>query len=628
MVQANRRVRGKTGGRAMQGLIRLKLIIFAAVVTVAVALSATASQASTQRLALVIGNNAYTDGLLKNPINDARAMATTLRELGFEVRVLENADRTAMQRAVVEFGRKLNQDTVGLFYFAGHGMQVRGANYLIPVKASIESEDEVEVEGVDVSYVMARMATAKNQFNIVILDACRNNPFQRSFRSASNGLAAISAPTGTLIAYATAPGSVASDGDAANGIYTSELVKAIRQPGISMEEAFKQARGGVIARTQGKQTPWESSSVVGNFMFKAAAPTQVASLAAPVRDPAAEIAFWNTVKDSQDARDYQAYVDSYPNGAFDRLARTRIASLGETAKQRSAPAPAVAPAAEAKVAAPATAPAAEPKKDTVAVASLQSAPLPSKPNSAFVDTGDLQATLRQNWPAVEAALKAHVTAQYNTYRNLIPANNALVTDVRLNKATLERVIDVEAGRIGVMLDGMLQSNTSYGSNQILWRPFKAQFIYDVTFTDGKVVIGQYEYVQPGQIPAMVASLQAPAGNLNAGPAVAGDYEALLRQNWPKVEAGLKTHMQTDFAKYRVMMPTTTHSAALPADLKLGKATLQSVDAAARKATILLSGQRHNGGSVWGNFSVTFNYALDLVDDRVVIGEYHLVPPQQ
>lgn len=610
----------------MQGLIRLKQVIFAVLMALALALalSATAAHATAQRLALVIGNNAYTDGLLKNPINDARAMATTLRELGFEVRVLENADRTAMQRAVVEFGRKLNHDTVGLFYFAGHGMQVRGANYLIPVKASIESEDEVEVEGVDVAYVMARMATAKNQFNIVILDACRNNPFQRSFRSVSNGLAAISAPTGTLIAYATAPGSVASDGDAANGIYTSELVKAIRQPGLSMEEAFKQARGGVIARTQGKQTPWESSSVVGNFMFKAAAPTQVASLAAPVvpvRDSAAEIAFWNTVKDSQDARDYQAYVDSYPNGAFDRLARSRIAALGDAAKQRSAPAP----AAEAKGAVPAS----EPKKDTVAVASLKSAPLPSKPNSAFVDTGDLQATLRQNWSAVEAALKAHVTAQYNTYRTLIPANNALVTDVRLNKANLERVIDPEAGRIGVLLDGMLQSNTSYGSNQILWRPFKAQFTYDVKFVDGKVVIGQYEYVQPGQaqVPAVVASLQAPAANLNAGPAPADDYEAVLKQNWPKVEAVLRTHLQTDFAKYRVMVPTTTHNTAMPANLQLTKATLQSVDVAARRATILLTGHRHDGGSVWGTFSASFSYALDLVDDRVVIGEYHFVPQQ-
>jgi uncharacterized caspase-like protein len=479
----------------MVGLARLKYPVIALLAIAALALPAAPSFATAKRLALVIGNNAYSDGVLKNPINDARSMATTLRELGFEVRVLENADRNAIQRAVVDFGRKLSEETVGLFYFAGHGMQVRGANFLIPVKAEITSEDEVEVEGVDVAYVMARMATAKNQFNIVILDACRNNPFQRSFRSASAGLAAIPAPTGTLIAYATAPGSVASDGDTTNGVYTAELVKAIRQPGITMEEAFKRARGGVIQRTQGKQTPWESSSVVGNFMFKDAPQTQVASLAAPVADSATEIAFWNTVKDSREARDYQAYLDSYPNGAFDRLARARIAVLGDAARQRSAPAS----AAEAKTAV--AAPATESKKDTVAVANLKSAPLPSKPNAAFVDTGELESTLRQNWPAVEAALKAHVTAQYNTYRQLIPSNNAVLSDVRLNKATLERVVDAGAGRIGVLLEGMTQGNTSFGTNQFMWRPFKVQFMYDVKFVDGKAVIGAYEYMPPMPVQA-------------------------------------------------------------------------------------------------------------------------------
>lgn len=598
-------------------------------------LSSPAALATSQRVALVIGNNAYTDGVLKNPINDARAMASTLRELGFDVRVMENADRTAMQRAVVEFGRKLNENTVGLFYFAGHGMQVRGANYLIPVKAVIESEDEVEVEGVDVAYVMARMATAKNQFNIVILDACRNNPFQRSFRSASNGLAAISAPTGTLIAYATAPGSVASDGDSANGIYTSELVRAIRQPGIPMEEAFKQARGGVVQRTQGKQTPWESSSVIGTFMFKPG--SQTASLAAPVapRDNSAEVALWNAVKDSQDPRDFQAYLDSFPNGIFDRLARVRIAALGDAASKSRAAVPAVAPAAavpEAK-SPPPVAKAPEPtvtaslqpplglntaapgdyegmlrqnwsqveaalkahwqkefatyrtittgmsttalpldlkfskatlnsvdpalrkvvvtvtgqrleadryggsmwvgfvtpfsyaldivdnrvvigeyqqasvaaqhskkddaKKDEVAVASLKSAPVTSKPGSAFVDTGDLEGTLRQNWPAVEAALKAHVKKEYNTYRTLIPSYSP-VTDVRLDKATFERVVDAGAGRIHVQLDGMMQITSSFGANMTTWRTFAAPFAYDVKFVDGKVVIGRYDYRTPPQ----------------------------------------------------------------------------------------------------------------------------------
>ncbi|MEK9967563.1 MAG: caspase family protein [Ferrovibrio sp.] len=448
--------------------------------------------ATQQRLALVIGNNAYSDGVLKNPINDARAMATTLRELGFEVRVLENADRMAMQRGIVEFGRKLNENTVGLFYFAGHGMQVRGANYLIPVKAEITSEDEVEVEGLDVAYVMARMATAKNQFNIVILDACRNNPFQRSFRSTSNGLAAISAPTGTLIAYATAPGSVASDGDSANGIYTSELARAIRQPGISMEEAFKNARSGVIQRTQGKQTPWESSSVVGNFKFKDAPKQQVASLAAPAasasRDDTAEIAFWNSVKDSRDPRDFQAYIDSYPNGVFDRLARVRIAALTDAGKKATTPAP----VAQSRT------PTAEAKKDSTVVASLTPAPATTQLPAAFVDAGNVEGTFRQNWGAVEAILKEHVKKEYNFYRYMIPAFG-LGLDVKLDKATLVDVIDPGNSRIKVELEGMMLHSTWSGGNMPNWRPYRVQFAYNIKFVDGKPVIGDYQYLSPAPV---------------------------------------------------------------------------------------------------------------------------------
>jgi uncharacterized caspase-like protein len=479
--------------QAMKALVLLRQALIAAVTVAVMALPALPSLASTQRLALVIGNSAYADGLLKNPINDARAMAGTLRELGFEVRVLENADRMAMQRAVVEFGRKLNSDTVGLFYFAGHGMQVRGANYLIPVKAEIASEDEVEVEGVDVSYVMARMATARNQFNIVILDACRNNPFQRSFRTLNSGLAAISAPTGTLIAYATAPGSVASDGDAANGIYTAELVKAIRQPGILMEEAFKQARSGVIARTQGKQTPWESSSVVGAFSFRAAAPPQqVASLSAPAVDSTGDIALWNAVKDSQDTRDFQAYLDSYPSGIFNRLARVRMAALGDTEKPRS---PQVA-VTQGKTPEPKKAP--EPRKDT-AVASLK-AESPGVPPAAFVDTGYFESTLRQNWPAVEAALKEHVKKEYNTYRVLIPTF-AGAFDVRLDKSALVEVNDAGKGRITVYLEGMIQQSAYSGGNMLNWRPYRSHFAYTVRFVDGKPVIDDYQYLSPAPVAA-------------------------------------------------------------------------------------------------------------------------------
>ena len=278
-----------------------------------------ATAVSERRVALVIGNSAYHEAPLRNPVNDARAMAATLRELNFNVTLLENADRTAMQRAALEFGRKLSEDVAGLFYFSGHGMQVRGANYLIPIRASVTSEEEIEVEALDVNYILARMAIAKNRFNIVILDACRNNPFERSFRSAAGGLAAISAPRGTLIAYATAPGSVAADGQGTNGLYTGELISALKAPNLTIEQTFKQARAEVVSKSGGKQTPWESSSVIGDFVFRPEAAAPVVS--------AADTAFWSAVKDSSDPSDYQAYLKAYPQGFYAMLAQNRISIL-------------------------------------------------------------------------------------------------------------------------------------------------------------------------------------------------------------------------------------------------------------------------------------------------------------
>ena len=472
----------------MTGAVRQAAALIALSALIAVSLlPVSPSFAAAKRLALVIGNNAYADGVLKNPINDARTMAATLTDLGFEVHKVENGDRSAMQRAVLEFGRKLNEDTVGLFYFAGHGMQVRGSNYLIPVKASIQSEDEVEVEAVDVAYVLARMATAKNQFNIVILDACRNNPFQRSFRSSNNGLAAISAPTGTLIAYATAPGSVASDGDAANGVYTAELVQAIRQPGISMEEAFKRARGGVITRTQGRQTPWESSSVVGNFMFRDA--PQVAALtpapimpAAPVRDDTAQIAFWNAMKDSSEPRDFQAYLDAYPSGTFEKLARARLAALNDAAKIRSLNDTAQTEALRAELAQAKAAEASA--KAALQTASLSSAGIRS-------DAPDLGSALTANWPAVEAALKDHLKKEFETYRLVIPST-ALPMDFRLKSAALEQLLDEKTAVI--TLEGQSLRVTSQVVTHPVWFPFRASFAYEMSVAGDKVTIGKYRFL--------------------------------------------------------------------------------------------------------------------------------------
>jgi Caspase domain len=223
---------------------------------------------ATRRVALVIGNSAYAVGRLRNPTHDARSMAETLRGLGFEVTHLQDLGLAGMKRALREFGGGLKGGGVGLFYYAGHGVQVKGENYLIPVDAAPQSAQEVEYEALSADLVLAQLAVNSSGTNIVILDACRNNPFARGFRSADEGLAAVSAPGGTLVAFATAPGAVASDGPgSSNGVYTQELLRFMRVPGLSVEEVFKRVRVAVRERTQGKQTPWEESSLTGDFYF-------------------------------------------------------------------------------------------------------------------------------------------------------------------------------------------------------------------------------------------------------------------------------------------------------------------------------------------------------------------------
>ncbi len=224
-------------------------------------------QASEQRIALVFGNGAYNISPLKNPVNDARDIAQSLISFGFQVTVKENQNLIDMKREIRAFGDRIKNGGVGIFYFAGHGVQVNGRNYLIPIGAVIEKEEEIEYESLDLGFVLAQMESARNRMNIVILDACRNNPFARSFRSTNQGLAFVNAPSGTLIAYSTAPGSIASDGAGKNGIYTQELLSSMRISGLSLEEVFKQVRASVQTKTSGKQVPWESSSLVGNFYF-------------------------------------------------------------------------------------------------------------------------------------------------------------------------------------------------------------------------------------------------------------------------------------------------------------------------------------------------------------------------
>lgn len=287
-----------------------------------------------KRLALVIGNGAYTTAPpLRNPPNDARDMAATLRALGFDVTNGINVSQRDMKRLIREFGQKLKSGGSGLFYYAGHGVQSKGRNYLVPVDADIQSEAEVEDSGVDVSLVLNFMDDAQNGLNIVILDACRNNPFARSFRSASDGLAQVDAPTGTLIAYATAPGRVASDGTGQNGLYTSELLKQMRVPGLSATEMFMRVRAEVMKQTANKQVPWEASSLVGSFYFTGGASNPNTPVIEGRVDAAAfELSYWETIKNSQNGDDFKAYLEKYPNGQFAALAKNRISTLSTSTK--------------------------------------------------------------------------------------------------------------------------------------------------------------------------------------------------------------------------------------------------------------------------------------------------------
>jgi hypothetical protein len=282
-----------------------------------------------KRIALVIGNGAYTTAPpLKNPPNDARDMAAALKTLGFDVSSGINVGQRDVKRLIREFGMKLKAGGSGLFYYAGHGVQSKGRNYLIPVDANIQSEAEVEDSGVDASLVLNFMDDAQNGLNIVILDACRNNPFSRSFRSASDGLAQVDAPTGTLIAYATAPGRVASDGTGQNGLYTSELLKQMQVPGVSITDMFMRVRAEVMKQTGSKQVPWEASSLVGSFYFTGAPNDAAPAISSSRIDPTAfELSYWDTIKNSTNADDFKAYLERYPNGQFVALAKNRIANL-------------------------------------------------------------------------------------------------------------------------------------------------------------------------------------------------------------------------------------------------------------------------------------------------------------
>jgi len=339
-----------------------------------------------QRVALVIGNGRYhSTAPLQNPPNDARLIGETLASLGFQIvgdGPLLDADRSTMERAIRTFGKKLRGGDVGLFYYAGHGVQVDGENFLVPVSATIEDPADVKYELISVGYVLDEMRNAGNRLNIVILDACRNNPFgARALRAYTRGLAIMQAPAGTIISYATQPGATAADGTDKNSPFSRALAASIKKSGIGVFETFNEVGLAVKSATGGQQQPWfDTSPIEGNFQFRpapatAATPTVPSpSPLAAVADPSAdERAFWESVRDSRNSAELKAYLTRYPHGTYVVLANTRLASL------KGAPA---APAAARPAETPSSRPTAATNTETVPPSAPPTAAPTAAPSAA------------------------------------------------------------------------------------------------------------------------------------------------------------------------------------------------------------------------------------------------------
>ena len=266
-----------------------------------------------KRIALVIGNNQYKESPLRNPTHDAEDIANVLRGLGFTVQTKINADQRGMEDAVKEFVREIQNGDVGLFYFSGHGVQVGGENYLIPVGDSIEFETDVRYKAVNAGLILGRMEESRNRTNIFILDACRNNPF-KGFRSMSKGLTMMDAPVGTFIAYATAPGSVAADGTDRNSPYAKHFMQALKLKGMKIEEVFKQVLREVRNETQGKQIPWTASSLQDDFWFNPG------NTSLPAPEPARI-----TVSPGSEAPDYKEQIEREKRESEQEIAKLREA---------------------------------------------------------------------------------------------------------------------------------------------------------------------------------------------------------------------------------------------------------------------------------------------------------------
>jgi len=288
------------------------------------------------RMALVVGNSAYGSvTALENPVHDAELIADSLEELGFEVTLITDATQVELKRGIAQFGRALrakDESAVGLFYYAGHGVQSFGNNYLLPVDVALSDAADLDLVAVEAQSVLRQMASARNATNIVILDACRNNPFVSVADLNDNGLAEMQAPTGTFLAYATAPGAVALDGVEGNSPFTEALAREMTVANQPIEQVLKQVRRSVLEATDGRQTPWDSSSLVSDFVFN-----KVSSGAEPRSNAAiAERELWNLARESRDAVQLMLFLRSYGNSPYAADARALLAEVSHRSNTNEA----------------------------------------------------------------------------------------------------------------------------------------------------------------------------------------------------------------------------------------------------------------------------------------------------
>ena len=287
-----------------------------------------------KRVALVIGNSHYVNSPLINPVNDASDIAASLELLGFKVEVALDQSHAQINQKLQDFGQRLETADVGFFYYAGHGVQSDGINYLIPVSANMADQDTIINQAISISSILKKMDGAGNGINIIVLDACRNNPLTKNFRHSSSfepeqGLAVIKAPSASFIAYATAPGSVAADGVGDNGLYTQYLLENIDVPGQTIEQMFKKVRVSVVQNSGGEQVPWENSSLLGEFLFvehSESAPVNV--LRQQYAADQFELDYWQTVQTEPSRHLYEAYLKKFPQGDFSLIAREKLKDMG------------------------------------------------------------------------------------------------------------------------------------------------------------------------------------------------------------------------------------------------------------------------------------------------------------